>query len=840
MGSSFLEYVRKGLFLGLWVFIGLQLPQSQYQGEVIGWMLGCMGLGLAVGLVLGIVQMMGRGIKPWNNWAAFPLLVLLESPFLISTGLLLGLAAGVVSGMDFAKPAVDAIGGSLGITWEMLQYREPVRSWAIYCMAGGVILGVGLFRMRQIEDPMWRLILGFVVGVLTVYAVSEYANKIPGLDNNDERSNLGLYILAGLPFFYLLTFVAEAEESEVEIMAICAGLGIAMTLMGVATVAPSFQTVGFLLPVTIYVVYAIRILPGLRIFKHTLRGFTYLNLGRLRDALYFFRRALNLDPKNELANQGMKALHQNLTLARIQADPELTQALDFTMCLDRAGGLLLGRTPSAADRDEAERFLEMVEQHKPALQARIDYLRSISLTHAKQFDEASGTLRKLLDPETPSYHPGVRQAVLFPAWELALRLHPEIVTRLGWGELDKPGRRIEAIAAVERTIAANPRDETAVELKRVLYSQLREGEFVTASATATPEWFNYDYVEQLGLALIDDKDVNQRERGMAYLRIAGRGLPGRGPSIFRKLAEAAEAVGDTEAMRGYLEQVKRSGLAVQTSQLAADQRDIFLTSLQRLATASEERGDFEGAIGDLRLYLESGGKQELATYRRLADLYGHNKDALNGLLMVETGLTYSSSDADFLKKKDTFYYSVTPEQIAAKKDRIERWFDTSYCVKKAMGVLNMKDDDPELLEWATHLAMLAKVMKPESAAVRLVEARCRLRRGERETALQMLEDLREGKKGSGDDEDAWYTATKLLGDMYLDELNRPELALACFKDYKEYGRSGADTLFKIARCYRALGDRVEAKRFYEAVIVYEQHPLRWEAESALRELKDES
>src|SRR5262249_45250890 len=163
-----------------------------------------------------------------------------------------------------------------------------------------------------------------------------------------------------------------------------------------------------------------------------------------------------------------------------------------------------------------------------------------------------------------------------------------------------------------------------------------------------------------------------------------------GPGIFRKLADVAQKVGDTEATRGYLQQVKRAGLSVGASGLAADQREIFLTSLQRLAADSEQRRDFEGGIADLRLYSESGGKQELATYRKLAELYGESDDKLNGLLMVETGLTYSSSDADFLKKKDSFYYSVTPEMIAPKKDRIERWFDTSYCVKKAMSVLNMK------------------------------------------------------------------------------------------------------------------------------------------------------
>ena len=69
--------------------------------------------------------------------------------------------------------------------------------------------------------------------------------------------------------------------------------------------------------------------------------------------------------------------------------------------------------------------------------------------------------------------------------------------------------------------------------------------------------------------------------------------------------------------------------------------------------------------------------------------------------------------------------------------------------------------------------------------------------------MALLEDVREGPKGSGDEEEAWYNTTRLLGQLYLEELNRPELALKAYIDYKDYHKSGADTLFQIARCYEA-------------------------------------
>ena len=45
------------------------------------------------------------------------------------------------------------------------------------------------------------------------------------------------------------------------------------------------------------------------------------------------------------------------------------------------------------------------------------------------------------------------------------------------------------------------------------------------------------------------------------------------------------------------------------------------------------------------------------------------------------------------------------------------------------------------------------------------------------------------------------------------QLGHPELALKAYSDYKEYHKSGADTLFHIARCYEAMGDPNNAIKF---------------------------
>lgn len=876
------EYILKGLFLGLWVFFALQVPANTADAWIdILWVVGWTCLGLSVGLALGTARLVSRGVRPWDNPRAFPLLVLLESPQFIYAGVMLGLFGGVVTGRPEAEPFVRAVGGWFADpdrVWSIVRHQPPVADWLNYCGAGGALLGFGLYRMRQVEDVRWRFFVGMGVAVAMVYLASEYVLKIEVPDRDDPgklvpffadpnaRFNLGLYLLLGLPFFYLLTFSGEAEESEVEIMIFCGILGIALHLL-LGSGSSLGGAVPFLVPVALYFAYATRVLPGLRVFKHVLRGYSYLNLGRLALAIRFFRRALELNPDSPLAREGMLRLHNGLTLSRLERDPDLIEELDFGLCLDRATTLLM-TPPTAEAREEAEKFLNLVEQKKPAYMARVDYLRVVSLLHAKQYDQAAEALSRLLNPETPGYNAAVRRQVLFDAWALALDGPQPLAERLGWGEANKPGRRVEAIAAVERRLAASPADERAKEYRTMLYSQLTEGEFVAAAAVAPPTEFNYEYVEQLGYQLADENDPDRRDRGLAYLRIAGRGLPQRGPAIFKKLAEVAEKLGDPATARGYLEKIRDVAGHVGPANLAKDQREIYLAALRRLAAVAEAEGDavkaeadaadargdaatlaakdaearpyYEAAVEDWQRYRDHGGGAVLEAYRRVAELYAKMRampnHAINAVLNVEAALAYDGTDADLLRKRDSYYYSVPVERLAAVKENVGKWFDVGYCVRKAMAVLNAKDADAELLDWATHLASLAKVMEPASNRVRLVEARCRLRQGEREAGIALLEDVRESPKGSGDEEEAWYNATRILGQLYLEELNRPDLALKAYSDYKDYHKSGADTLFQIARCYEALGDPAGAAKFYNAVTAFEEHPRYWEAKDALKRL----
>ncbi|OWK47303.1 tetratricopeptide repeat protein [Fimbriiglobus ruber] len=833
MNAVLREYILKGVFLGLWAYLALLRPDWADVGRVMLWA----GGGFAIGFVAGAVVQVLRGYRPLANLPGFLLLVLLDSSFFIYLGLIGGVAAGVLlyvaPEVPEANEALAAVAGGPAQVASL-----PGRDWLGWCALAGAVLGLLLYRLRQVNDRFWRLGLGLVLGAAIVYFAITYLGQYPPFATAEAQQVFARVLLLGLPFFYLLTFCGEAEESEVEIAALCAGLGIGLFLLRLSSNLPQYgDKLIFIVPIGLYFVYVTRVQPGLRVFKHTLRGFGNLSLGRTRNAILSFHRALQLDTRNALAAQGLWQLHRRVDVT--QLDDDTVRFLNFDFCLDLAAGLIIkDRAPTESERAEATKMLDLVERQKPALLARVDYLRAVTQTHGKHFDAAAEALSRLLNPETPYQVTEIRSAVLLPAWNLALHLHPEIVKRLGVAELAKPGRRIEAIGAVERELAKQADDPVAGDLKRELYAGLSEAEFVSAAATAPPADFNYDYVEQLGLALIAETDPNRIERGMAYLRIAGRGLPQRGPTIFKTLADLATKLGHADEAHGYLGQVKRAGLTAGPANLSADQRDLYLAALKKLAEDNAARNDFAAAVDDMRLYVE-GGKEDANTLRRLAELYAENKDALNALLITERGLLYAKNDPDLLAKKDSYYFSVDVDRLRTVKDKVSGWFDVAYCVRKAKQVADQKEADLDTLDYGLHLARLARVVAPENHAALLAEARLLLRKGERQQGLTILEDIREAKRGSGEEEDAWYIATRILGDLYLDELDRPDLAILCFEDYREYQRSGADTLFRLGQAYEAKGDKLAAKRAYDTVTAYPQHPRYWDATEAVRRLKEE-
>src|SRR5262249_42861727 len=158
----------------------------------------------------------------------------------------------------------------------------------------------------------------------------------------------------------------------------------------------------------------------------------------------------------------------------------------------------------------------------------------------------AAALTRVLDPQHYGSNNPRRRLVLFPAWQLALTLHTELRRRVGEPQLAEPGRRLDAIAAVERQLGTSPQDQAAWALKEMLYHDLREVEFLAAFGAKGERFganepgplpdlamrpsFDFAYVEQLGLAQIEDN--TRWQRGAEYLRMAARGVPLGAPRLY--------------------------------------------------------------------------------------------------------------------------------------------------------------------------------------------------------------------------------------------------------------------------------------------------------------------
>jgi tetratricopeptide (TPR) repeat protein len=830
------EYLLKGLFLGVLLFAAVQeaAPPGPDQPGPHGWpalaqvtllMLG----GLALGLVVAAVRKLRQGYKVNGRVPAFLVFLLLESPTLVYAGILLGLIAGA---------------------YTLRHTEDDTRLW-ISTALGGVVLGVLFSALREVRRRLARLglclLLALALGGGALAWLGRLQEPLEQLgipltlkSPLAEGANLDVFavqVLLGIPFFYLLTFAGHEEESEVEIGALCAALGVALGVL-VRDAHPTLRPLPLLVPLLLYIFYTIRVLPGLRVFKYTFRGLGYGRAGLHRQSLVAFRRALQLDPNNATARNGYWNVHCALDLDKLAGDAQTLALVDFDVCLDRAGALLLEPSPGPEKLKEAHRLLDLVLSQRPAMKAPVAYWRAVAHTHARDLDRAAAELEQVLDPSHAGAHDPQRRSILFPAWQLALLLHDGLRQRVGLPQLQKPGRRMEAIAVVERHMAEQPEDAAAWGLKRLFYQDVTEADYEAAAPGAglPVEHFDHAYVQQLGLALINDPA--RWRRGGEYLRLAARGLPALGPSIFVQIAQAHQRAGHPDEAWHNYELAKRAGLSVGVGSLGKEERQAYFATVKTLGDGALAAGEADLAIENYRLYSESE-RSGVETLRTLAGLYEQKGDVLAALLVTEKALLYNAKDHDLLERKDRYYISVMPEWFRGHAERVPGGFDLTYCLTKARALLGAREIDLDTLDWAQHLADLAFAVKPESVTARVLLARARLRRGEKEQAAALLEEVRTHKpeKFADDDADSWYAACRLLGDLGLNDLGRPDLAVACYKDFLQSSKSGADTHYKLGQAYEMLGDLPRAAKAYERVAAYEGHPLVYEARAALSRVK---
>ena len=168
-------------------------------------------------------------------------------------------------------------------------------------------------------------------------------------------------------------------------------------------------------------------------------------------------------------------------------------------------------------------------------------------------------------------------------------------------------------------------------------------------------------MQQLGLALIND---NERwQRGGEYLRMAAHGLPAHAVSLFVEIGQAHLRNGNKEEALHNFELAKRAGRELGPKNLDESEAQVYYGTVKYLGDAAQARGDVDAAIENYRLYIESPSSG-LETLRNLADLCERKGDVLSALRFNDMALVYNGKDKDLLERKDRYYYSVMPEDLA--------------------------------------------------------------------------------------------------------------------------------------------------------------------------------
>ena len=812
MRAHVLEYFLKGIFLGLAIYGSLQAGRLETPTYLTFLTLnGIAWAGLFVAFIAGVISQRAQLKVGLKNPAAFILFLILENSSKIFDGILLGTALGVF----VAVPSDSKL--------------------LISCVGLGGALGLSFFSIRKVKVPNIRLGIIFAVAAGLCAAIAYFLGVTPWNENPlilPHPQLFSLQLIAFLPLFYILTFCGIAEESEVEIGAFSSLLGIALGILTMEHVP--LRTLGFLAPIVLFFVYTMRILPALRILKHVFRGMSFAKLGQQKNALMAFKRALQLDPQNNLARNNYWKLHADLDPIKLETDPETMALVDCDLCLDRVESLLVSGKPSDDKVAEALRLLSLVEKLKPSLNDGTRYWRAVLALHDKNFVGAAAILIKNLN----NYHVSEEQLAgkyLYPSWSLALAGHPEMKSRVGFPLLTDAAIKMNAIAAVERHIAQEKDDQAAWGIKRFLYTDMTSKIFFQNPPRSIAD-FDFMFVKDLGLALLEQQ--KELARGAEYLDIAVAGLPQHAPFLMVQVGKAFAQQGQEAEAESYFEKAVAMGRKSGHKNLQDQDRLAYFSALKFLADSYLHRKDTDKAIEYYHLFAQFE-RSGVETLRTLATLHEEKGEALAALRAVEQALIYQPDEKDLIARKDRYLYSITVEELTANKDLLAKGFDVDYCMKRAKGILESKLDGPDWIDVARHLSNLAMVFAPESIQARTLYAKALLRHGDRTEAKEILEQVRDPKPGSfssSDDEDSWYGSCQVLGDIYM-ELDEFEKAVACFQDFKKSPKSGARTWLKLGIALEKLNDTKKAIACYEQATAYEGNPFAREAQEALYRLK---
>lgn len=743
-----------------------------------------------------------------GGWLIRMVLGLLDHPIAVHAGLLLGLiAAGALSGWPLGRSAV--------------------------CAGAGVVFGVGIGLSTRIAPRRWRLAAAgsiIVLAAASVVLLLEYGI----LAAAGDAATRAVGLVGGMILYYLFTFAGSSEESELDVGIVAGALGLALAQL---QLPPTTRGLVLLLPMGLFFVYSERIRRGLAAFKHVIRGLSHEREARWSDALSHFLRAQEIQRGFELAAAGSWRVHARLGADELAADPRLAELVDPLLCLERARELARREPLSEFHADQAAKLLNLVALRRPDLSRTIGLERAKALLAANRPAEAAALVHELAvrPPQEVFSQKDEERTAIYRLWALALK-DPRLIAQgtLHW--LDESAGLFAMMAAMRGRLLQSPLDLEAAAFAASGLKKVRLVDY-EAHVLATGdgmEWFDHSGCEAAAGSVADSGDV---ERAVELYRTAERGLPERRLEIWGRIAQLLESKGAPEGP-DWLRKIREHALAAGIRQLSEASRGAYFAAVKRLAERALAEGDAEEAVRHYELYAESPGAG-VETLRILADLYEQRGEPAAAIRPVELALLYRLGDAEekeWRRRKERLYQAVTADEVRPRLEALERYFDFRGCWRKARRLYDQKAATEEILRYLD-LACLGggDLLGPVNYLLGLVH----LRSGADADAAACFEEVirRRPKRFSGaEEEETYYSSCRVLGDLYLDRLGRPEKAVECYLLYKDYVKSGAETLFRLAAAYERMGKIAHARKWYDMVLVYPSHPKAQAARDALARL----
>ena len=241
---------------------------------------------------------------------------------------------------------------------------------------------------------------------------------------------------------------------------------------------------------------------------------------------------------------------------------------------------------------------------------------------------------------------------------------------------------MQAIAAVEHRLGQNPDDASAWDLKRLLYADLAEAEYLTRVVEGKPPTlFDHAYASPASAWQINDPARWLHD--CEFLRIAARGLPAQAPTIYLTIAKAHEQAGIFAEVWNYFDRIMQAGRTFGPDNLADQDKATFFAVVKALGEDAAKRGDNDTAIENFCIFAnyERAG---VNVYRTLAELFERKGDIWSALYATHHGLVLDKTDRDLLDRRDRYYYSIQPAELPDRWDRVRMWFDVAYCKEKRL------------------------------------------------------------------------------------------------------------------------------------------------------------